>query len=73
MVKPRHLGDFGNQNNYHLQDLFVTRGAFLYQKLNQVVFDLQLFANFDFEPVVDKDLFDAVCGEILRIAIVRAV
>ena len=73
MVEPRHLGYFCNQNNYHLQNLLVTIRALLHQKLNQVVFDGQLFANFDFEPVIDEDLFDAVGCEILGIAVGRTV
>ena len=73
MVKPRHLGYFGNQNHNHLQDLLVASRTFLHQKVNQVVFDLQLLANFDFEPVLYEDLFDAISGKVLRVAVARAV
>ena len=73
MVEPRHLGYFSNQNNYHLQNLLVTSRALIHQKLNQIVFDWQFLANFDFKPVVYEDLFDAVCCEVLRIAVARTV
>ncbi len=73
MVKPRHLGYFGNQNHNHLQDLLVTSWTFLHQKVNQVVFNLQLLTNLDFEPVVYEDLLYAISGEVLCVAVARAV
>jgi hypothetical protein len=73
VVEPGHLGYFSNQNNYHLQDLLVACRALIHQKLNQVVFDGQFLANFDFKPMVYEDLFDAVGCEILRIAVARTV
>jgi hypothetical protein len=69
VVKPRHLGYFGNQNHNHLQDLLIASRTFLHQKVNQVVFYLQFLANFYFEPVVYKNLFDTICGKVLRVAV----
>lgn len=73
MVKPRHLGYFGNQNHDHLENFLLAPRTFLDQEIDQVVLDLQLLTNFDLEPVFNKDFLDAVGSQILRVGAARVV
>ena len=60
MIKPGHLRDFCEQNDDHLDDLLVEICLFLHQKVDKKVFDVELLANWDLQPMLRKKLLE--CG-----------
>lgn len=67
VVKPRHFGDFGKENNDHFGHLLVQTGFFLHQKVDHKVFYADFFVQRNLAPVVRKQLLQGRgCHELRK-------
>ena len=67
MVKPGQFGYFSDAHDHHPHHLRFRVIHFLHDKIEQRFLELLFGLEVDLLPIVDEDLLDAICGQILRI------